>query len=97
MYAYCQEMPGVTKETATKVEAEVGDAPIVGLVAHVSGPSEVGWRIIDIWESEEDYQRFRVERLMPALQIATQGAPAPRRPFDLYAVDSNGGSTRRGL
>jgi hypothetical protein len=40
-------MPGVTEEIATKVDAEVGDAPVVGLIAHVSIPSQVGWRIID--------------------------------------------------
>jgi hypothetical protein len=88
-------MPGVTQETAAKVDAEVGDAPITGLVAHVSGPSEAGWRIVDVWESEEDYQRFRAERLIPALQIATQGTPPPRRPFDVYAVNSIDGLGRR--
>jgi hypothetical protein len=88
-------MPGVTEETATKVEKEIGDAPIAGLVAHVSGPSADGWRIIDVWESEEDYQRFVVERLNPALQIATRGTPPPRRPFDCYAVNGIEGSMRR--
>ena len=68
MYAYCQEMPGVTEEMATKVDAEVGDAPVAGLIAHVSGPTAVGWRIIDVWESEEDYDRFVAERLNPALR-----------------------------
>jgi hypothetical protein len=96
MYAYCQEMPGVTPEMAAKVDAEVGDSPISGLVAHVSGPSEVGWRIVDVWESEEAYHRFRVERLNPALQIATNGATPPARPFEVHAVDGTQGMVRRG-
>jgi hypothetical protein len=96
MYAYCREMPGVTKEMATKVERQIGDDPVAGLVAHVSGPTEVGWRIIDVWESEEDFQRFQVERLMPALQIATQNTTPPRRPFDVYAVHGLEGQTRLG-
>jgi hypothetical protein len=95
MYAYCNEMPGVTEEMATKVDAEVGEAPVAGLIAHVAGPTEAGWRIIDVWESEEDYKRFLVERLNPALQIATRGAPAPRRPFESFAVTSIPGLDRR--
>ena len=55
---------------ATKVDREVGDAPVVGLVAHVSGPTAAGWRIIDVWESEEEYHRFEVDRLNPARQVA---------------------------
>jgi hypothetical protein len=95
VYAYCQEMPGVTKEMATKVDTAIGDAPIAGLVAHVSGPTEVGWRIIDVWESEADYHRFQEERLNPAVQVATRGVAPPRRPFDLYAVNGNEGLARR--
>jgi len=70
MYAYCREMPGVTEEMATSVDKEVGEAPVAGLVAHVSGPRENGWRIIDVWESEEDCKRFQVERLNPALEVS---------------------------
>ena len=96
MYAHCHEMPGVTEEMATRVEAEVGEAPVAGLVAHVSGPSATGWRIIDVWESEEDYHRFEVERLNPALQVATRGVTPPSRPFESYAVTSVTGLARRG-
>jgi hypothetical protein len=86
MYAYCLEMPGVTEETAKKVDQEVGDAPIAGLVAHVSGPTATGWRIIDVWESEEDYHCFETDRLNPAREIATRGLAAPRRPFEALSV-----------
>ena len=86
MYAYCLDMPGVTEEMAGTVDAGVGDEPISGLVAHVSGPSEVGWRIIDVWESEEDFHRFQAERLNPAVQSATQGLSAPQRPFESRTV-----------
>jgi hypothetical protein len=95
MYAYCQEMPGVTEEMATSVEKEVGEAPVAGLVAHVSGPTAVGWRIIDVWESEEDYHRFQTERLNPALQIATRGHTPPSRPFESLPVTSVNGLSRR--
>jgi hypothetical protein len=86
MYAYCLDMPGVTEEMATRVDTEVGGAPVKGLVAHVSGPSPTGWRIIDVWESEEEYNHFQAERLNPALQVATDGATPPSRPFESLAV-----------
>lgn len=91
-----QEMPGVTEEMATRVDSEVGEAPVAGLIAHVSGPSPTGWRIIDVWESEEDCKRFQVERLNPALQIATRGATPPSRPFESQPVTSIDGLSRRG-
>ena len=78
------------------MEKEVGDAPVAGLVVHVSGPSEVGWRIIDVWESEEDDNHFREERLNPALRTATRGTPPPRRPFDSFAVRGIEVLSRRG-
>jgi hypothetical protein len=96
MYAYCQEMHGVTEEMATSVDTEVGAAPVAGLIAHVSGPSPTGWRIIDVWESEEDYQRFQVERLNPALQVATRDHTPPSRPFESFAVTSIDRLARRG-
>lgn len=95
MYAYCLEMPGVTEEIATKVDKEVGDAPISGLVAHVSGPTAMGWRIIDVWESEEDYHRFEVDRLNPARHVATRGLAPPDRPFESHSVTSVDGLARR--
>ena len=96
MYAYCLEMPGVTEEMATRVDHEVGEAPIQGLVAHVSGPAPTGWRIIDVWESEDDYQQFVTERLNPALQIATRGQTPPSRPFETRSVDGGGRLSRLG-
>jgi hypothetical protein len=96
MYAYCQEMQGVTEEMATRVDKEVGEAPVAGLVAHVSGPTAVGWRIIDVWESEEDYHRFVAERLNPALQAATSGHTPPSRPFEPLSVTGAHGLSRRG-
>src|ERR1700712_1213322 len=86
MYAYCQNLPGVTEEMTAPIEAEVGDAPIEGLIAHVSGPMHGGWRIIDVFESFEAYQRFMRERLGPAMRKVLAGKPAPSQPADLFEV-----------
>jgi hypothetical protein len=86
MYAYCLDMPGTTADVATRVDSYVGAEPVVGLVAHVSGPFGGGWRIIDVWESEADEQRFQAERLGPAVARATAGMTPPPMPFDVRAV-----------
>ncbi|WP_328927387.1 hypothetical protein OG429_24385 [Streptomyces sp. NBC_00190] len=43
--------------------------PPAGLLAHFASPSERGgWQVIDVWESEADFQRFTEEKLIPAAQ-----------------------------
>ncbi|GGT53988.1 hypothetical protein [Streptomyces purpureus] len=42
-----------------------------GLIYHCAGPSpDGGWRVVDIWESEADAQRFFAETLLPAREAA---------------------------
>jgi hypothetical protein len=50
---------------------------IPGLIFHVAGPTASGWRVIDVWESEEDLNRFRQDRLMPAAE-KIGGIPRPQ-------------------
>jgi hypothetical protein len=58
------------------------DAPD-GLIMHSAGPTEDGWYVYDVWESEEHLQRFVQERLMPALQELN--AP-PGDPPQIYQI-----------
>jgi hypothetical protein len=52
-----------------------GDWPVDGLLAHVAGQSESGFRVVDVWESEDAFGRFG-ETLMPILQdIGVEGQP----------------------
>jgi hypothetical protein len=41
-----------------------------GLLFHVGGPTEAGWRVVDIWESQEAFEKFSHETLAPAMQKA---------------------------
>jgi hypothetical protein len=43
------------------------DWPVEGLLAHAAGQSPTGFRVVDVWESEEACRRFG-EKLMPLLQ-----------------------------
>ena len=50
--------------------------PPEGMILHVAGPTEEGFRVIEVWEDEGAWLRFRDERLAP-LQAA---APSPATP-----------------
>ena len=51
------------------------DWPVEGLLVHVAGPGQNGFRVVDVWESEDAFRRFG-ERLMPVLEeIGVEGQP----------------------
>jgi hypothetical protein len=51
------------------------DWPVEGLVAHIAGQGANGFRVVDVWESEDAFRRFG-ETLMPVLQeLGVEGQP----------------------
>ena len=50
----------------TRVESPA-DWPVEGLLSHVAGEAEGGFRVVDVWESEDAVRRF-AETLGPILQ-----------------------------
>ena len=72
------EWPGVTQEQYNNVMRVVGlDAkPPGGGMFHVAGFSGGTLRVLDIWESQQAFERVQQERLMGAVQKAgIQGQP----------------------
>lgn len=43
------------------------DWPVEGLLAHAAGQGENGFRVVDVWESEDACRQFG-DKLMPVLQ-----------------------------
>ena len=39
-----------------------------GFLVHMSGPTEAGYRVIEVWESQEDQQRFATEHVVRIFQ-----------------------------
>jgi hypothetical protein len=72
MFGVVQEMPAVTAADYHLVEQHLGPDRPAGLIAHVSGPVEGGWRIINVWDSEKDFRQFQSERLLRAAGLAAQ-------------------------
>lgn len=72
MFAVCQDMRGATEDDYAKVRAELGGADdrAEGLVAHVAGPVEGGFRIMDTWTSRAVAEAFWNEHLWPAVARA---------------------------
>ena len=44
-----------------------------GCQVHIAGPIENGWRVITVWDSEERFQQFRDEKLIPTLRREVGG------------------------
>ncbi len=76
------DLDGVTAERHDALVEAMGltDQPasaVVGLIFHATGPTPTGWRLIDVWESEDDAARFWAERVVPAA-ARVGGLPQPR-------------------
>ena len=58
----------IVRRLAGKSRLETpADWPVEGLLVHTAGQGESGFRVVDIWESEDAVRRFG-ERLLPILQ-----------------------------
>jgi hypothetical protein len=73
------EVPGFTQDDYDAVVAVVGDVPPEGACFHIAGPIDGGWRVIEVWDSEEAQRAFQAERLNPALD--TLGLERPTATF----------------
>jgi hypothetical protein len=77
------------------INARMGtrERPPAGIIVHTAGATEGGgFRIFDVWESREDYERFEHERPMPAVQETIAGSTSPPAPptvsiYPLYAFE----------
>ncbi|HUQ62837.1 MAG TPA: hypothetical protein VM121_03685 [Acidimicrobiales bacterium] len=78
------DSPGGTAEQYEQIVARLTDGkglnslsdwPVEGILSHVAGPTDNGWRVVDVWESEEAFQRFG-EVIIPVLQeVGMPGQP----------------------
>jgi hypothetical protein len=73
------EFPGVTREQYEHLVQGLGlSGQPEGELIHVCGPtSDGGWRTVDVWESQEAFERFVNELLIP--QARALGFPQPSK------------------
>jgi hypothetical protein len=58
---------------------DVRNDPPAGLIFHWAGEVDGKWTVTDVWESREAYDRFREERLFPAIRQVSGMDPAEGR------------------
>ena len=74
--------PKGSQELYQQIRARLGLDKPAGGIFHVAGPSPTGgWRVIEVWESEEEANRFFLERFVPALQALGVSGPPPQPQF----------------
>src|SRR4051812_9665155 len=66
------------------IERSIGRSPR-GLLLHVAGPTDEGFRIVEVWETEADWRRFEAAhgKAISAVDPVAEPVPVVR---DLHAV-----------
>jgi hypothetical protein len=80
------EFPGVTREQYDQLVQDLDlSGPPEGELIHVCGPtSDGGWRTVDVWESQEAFERFANELLIPRARALGFPQPSKREFFQPY-------------
>jgi quinol monooxygenase YgiN len=78
--------PGVTQAQYEQVFNQVAptDQMPTGMLSHVAGPTENGWCVVEVWESQEALQRFFEDTLNQALQQAGIPMDSPPITFQVH-------------
>lgn len=64
------EFAGMTLDAYERVGGMVPAGAPEGILFHACGPVEGGWRIMDVWESREAFDRFVDGTYLPAVRQA---------------------------
>ena len=79
--AFVQEFPIQNRSTENYdyVKQQLGDGPFDGLILHSAGfDDESGvFRIVDVWETREQGERFQKEHIDPMIESGPQNFPNP--------------------
>jgi hypothetical protein len=86
--------PNVTQEQYDQSSQAIGvtseNVPDGGIL-HVAGPGpNGGWRVVEIWESEDAARKFDEEEVEPVLQQAGIQRPAPEK-WEVHRLIVRGG------
>ncbi len=90
-YACSYEVPA-DERMYQRVAAEIGTGTPDGLLVHLVVKSDRGLRHIGVWETQGDWERFRDQRVRPAVSRVLQTAgvtqpPPPPEEQELHVVD----------
>jgi len=79
--AYVQEFAIADRSTTNYdwVKDQIGEGPFDGLICHTAGfDDDAGvFRILDVWESREQGERFLAEHVQPLIEQGPSAFPNP--------------------
>ena len=78
-YAFFYDVPG-GEDLYRRVKAEIGDEPPKGLVLQLVARHDGSLRHFNVWESKQDWERYRAERVGPAVGKVLATAGITERP-----------------
>jgi hypothetical protein len=76
-----------TNYDAVTARLDVAADPPKGLIVHTAGFAGDQFRIVDVWETEEDKTRFYDGRVMPIVMEMMSEAEAPATPPRTYSYE----------
>lgn len=65
------------RERSEGVHPDDGKALPEGQLLHLAGPTDDGWLIVAVHDSQASWERFRDDTLLPGLASVEQGLPGP--------------------
>ena len=75
-YAFIQDVPA-NEHIYGQIRGKLGDDAPAGLIAHLVFKHEGGLRYIDVWDTQDDWERFRDERVEPVVDEVLAGLGIP--------------------
>ena len=80
------DMPGATADDYDRAFAAIhrAQARPAGQLGHIAAPTEGGFRVIDVWESRDAFERFEREVLAP---LGFGGVPRAEFPVHRLIIE----------
>jgi hypothetical protein len=77
--------PHGSEEIYERIRELIGLERPAGGTCHLAGPRpEGGWRVIEVFDSEDDARRFIQERVLPAAEAVGAEPPPPPQFWQLH-------------
>ena len=80
------DVPGATIEQYEEVSGKIGTDKPQGAHAHIAGKTDSGLQVIEVWDSQEDIDRYMNAGLGKAMQAANLPEPSISE-FEVHKLD----------
>jgi hypothetical protein len=80
------DVPGATLDQYNQVDQQLGSETPDGAHLHIAGPTDDGFRVIEVWDSADHIDRFVESGLAQAMQDARIPEPTITE-FEVHKLD----------